>query len=91
MGNTLKLIQPVESTTGIIKEMDITLDPERNHVNIVHRLRNSNLWTIETSAWAITAHAAGSMAILPQEPYIDPEEDLLPARPVVLWNYTHDE
>lgn len=87
-GNTLKLIQPVETTTGIIKEIDITLDPVRNHVNIVHRLRNTNLWTIETSVWAITAHPAGSTAILPQEPYIDPEKDLLPARPVVLWNYT---
>jgi hypothetical protein len=86
--NTLKLIQPVESTTGIIKEMDITLDQERNHVKIIHRLRNTNLWTIETSAWAITAHAAESVAILPQEPYIDPEKDLLPARPLVLWNYT---
>ena len=30
----------------------------------------------------------GAKAILPQEPYINPDEDLLPARPVVLWNYT---
>jgi hypothetical protein len=88
-GNTLKLTQIIESTTGIIKEMDITLDQERNHVNIIHRLINKNLWTIETSPWAITAHAAGSRAILPQEPYIDPAENLLPARPIVLWNYTH--
>jgi hypothetical protein len=26
---------------------------------------------------------------LPQEPYIDPADYLLPARPVVLWHYTH--
>jgi hypothetical protein len=88
-GNILKLSQIIESTTGIIKEMDITLDPDKNHVNIIHRLINKNLWTIETSPWAITAHAAGSRAILPQEPYIDPAENLLPARPLVLWNYTH--
>lgn len=87
-GTTLKLIQSVEETTGIIKEMEITLDSEKNHVNIVHRLINKNLWTIETSPWAITAHAAGSRAIIPQEPYIDPAENLLPARPIVLWNYT---
>jgi hypothetical protein len=87
-GTTLKLIQNIEETTGIIKEMDITLDSEKNHVNIVHRLINKNLWAIETSAWAITAHAAGSRVILPQEPYIDPAENLLPARPLVLWNYT---
>jgi hypothetical protein len=88
-GKTLKLTQAVESTTGISKEMDITLDPHRNHVEVLHRLINKNLWTIETSPWAITAHAAGGSAILPQEPYIDPAEYLLPARPVVLWYYTH--
>src|SRR5450759_1550254 len=87
-GKTLMLSQTIESTTGIIKEIDITLDPERNHVNILHRLINKNLWTIETALWAITAHAAGGRAILPQEPYINPEDNLLPARPVVLWNYT---
>jgi hypothetical protein len=87
-GTTLKVIQPIEETTGIIKEMEITLDREKNHVNIVHRLINKNLWAIETAPWAITAHAAGSRAIIPQEPYIDPAEDLLPARPLVLWNYT---
>jgi hypothetical protein len=87
-GKTLKLRQNVEITTGIIKEIDITLDSDKNHVNILHRLINKNLWAIETSPWAITAHAGGGKAILPQEPYIDPVEDLLPARPVVLWNYT---
>jgi hypothetical protein len=87
-GKTLKLRQSVESTTGIIKEMDISLDTERNHVNIIHRLINKNLWAIETSPWAITAHAGGGRAILPQENYIDPGEYLLPARPVVLWYYT---
>jgi hypothetical protein len=88
-GKMLKLIQPLESTTGIIKEMEITLDPVSNHVEILHRLINKNLWTVETSLWAITAHAPGGKAILPQEPYIDPADYLLPARPIVLWHYTN--
>jgi hypothetical protein len=87
-GETLKLTQAVETTTGIIKEMDITVDPHSNNVKVLHRLINTNLWTIETSPWAITAHAGGGRAILPQENYIDPAEYLLPARPVVLWYYT---
>jgi hypothetical protein len=86
--NVLKLVQCVEATTGIVKEMDIALDQETNYVRITHRLVNTTQWTIETAAWAITAHAAGSLAILPQEPYVDPELDLLPARPIVLWKYT---
>jgi len=88
-GKTLKLAQSVESTTGIAKEMDITLDSGKNHITVIHRLVNKNFWAIETSPWAITAHAAGGRAILPQEPYVDPVEYLLPARPVVLWYYTH--
>jgi hypothetical protein len=87
-GRTLKLCQDVESTTGIIKELEITMDSESDHVKVLHRLINNNFWTIETSPWAITAHAPGGIAILPQEPYMDPERNLLPARPVVLWNYT---
>jgi hypothetical protein len=87
-GQVLSVIQPVESTTGIIKGLDISLHPEHNHVRILHRLTNSTPWTIETAPWAITAHAPGSQVILPQEPYIDPAVNLLPARPLVLWNYT---
>src|ERR1035437_2831795 len=48
---TLKLSQAVESTTGIIKEMEITLAQESNNVKVLHRLINTNLWTIETAAW----------------------------------------
>jgi hypothetical protein len=88
-GKTLTLTQDVETTTGIIKELEITLEPDRNHVMVLHRLINKNLWTIQSSPWAITAHAAGGRTILPQEPYIDPAEYLLPARPLVLWYYTH--
>ena len=88
-GKTLILSQDIEITTGIIKEMEITLHPEKNQVTVLHRLINKNLWPIETSPWAITAHAAGGRAILPQEPYIDPADCLLPSRPVVLWYYTH--
>jgi len=88
-GKTLILTQDVETTTGIIKELEITMDPDSNHVMVVHRLINKNLWPIQTSPWAITAYAAGGRAILPQEPYIDPAKYLLPARPLVLWYYTH--
>ena len=87
-GTTLKVTQPVEKSTGIIKEMEIILDKDRNNVTVLHRLVNTNLWAIETSVWPVTAHAAGGRAVVPQEPYIDPAEYLLPARPVVLWYYT---
>ena len=42
-GKTLKLVQPIETTTGIVKEMEITLNPNENHVTVLHRLTNKNL------------------------------------------------
>lgn len=90
-GKTLQLIQETERITGIRKEMEITLEHSRNHMTILHRLINNNLWDIELSAWAITAFAAGGRAILPQEPYVDPVLNLLPSRPLVLWHYTQME
>jgi len=87
-GKMLKLMQDKENTTGISKEIEITMDPGRDQIRILHRLVNHNLWDIEISAWAITALAPGGKAVLPHEPYIDPALHLLPSRPVVLWHYT---
>ena len=90
-GNTLHLIQETESTTGIRKEMQVTLDPDQNQVTILHQLTNNNLWDIELSAWSITAFAGGGRAVLPQEPFVDSSLNLLPSRPIVLWHYTQME
>lgn len=57
-------------------------------VHLEHRLINKNLWDIELAPWAITAFAPGGRAIIPQEPYIDPADCMLPSRPMVLWHYT---
>lgn len=88
-GKTLKLRQPLEKTTGIVKEIEITLDPNENRVLLVHRLINKNLWEIEVSPWCLTVMAPGGRAIFPQEPYRPHSEYVLPARPLVLWHYTN--
>ncbi|MBC8388198.1 MAG: hypothetical protein ISS14_04110 [Actinobacteria bacterium] len=85
---TLRLIQSIEATTGIQKEMEINLGSNNNNVRILHRLVNKNLWDIEIAPWALSVMAQGGMAIIPQEPYRSAEENLLPVRPLVLWSYT---
>jgi hypothetical protein len=87
-GKTLKLIQPIETTTGMVKELEITLDPKDNHVGVVHRLTNKGLWEVELAPWALSVMAAGGRAIFPQEPYRPHPEYVLPARPMVMWAYT---
>lgn len=85
---TIKLTQAKETTTGLVKEMEITLSPYINQVTVFHRLINQNLWEIELSPWGISALARGGRAIIPQEPYGEGDDYLLPTRPLALWQFT---
>lgn len=87
-GKSIKLTQSMEHTTGIVKEIEVTLDPNENHVTVVHRLTNKGSWDVELSPWSLTVMAADGRAIFPQEPFRPHPEYLLPARPLVLWGYT---
>lgn len=99
-GDTLRLLPDIETTNGIGKQIDITLDHNENHVRLIHKLTNYNPWTIELAPWSISQMAPGGETILPQEPYsphpaipdepgqeIDPKY-FLPVRSIALWSYT---
>ncbi len=88
-GNMLKLRQNVEASTGIEKQIDITLDDKEDRVNLIHRIINRNVWEVELAPWCLSVMAQGGRAILPQERFISHTEELLPARPLVLWHYTN--
>lgn len=85
---SLTVTAPKESTSGIRKEMQITLSPANNEVIVVHRLTNESPAAMQLSVWAISALAPGGCAIIPQEPYGEGNDYLLPARPLALWQYT---
>lgn len=87
-GRTLTLTQPVEGSTGIQKEIALTLDPARSRVTVEHRLTNRGLWPVPVSVWCLSVMAPGGRGIFPQEVYKPHAEALLPARPLVLWHYT---
>ena len=87
-GGTLFLAQEVEPTTGIEKQLEISLDANKNHVRILHRMANRNAWAIEAAPWALSVMTTRGVAILPQEEYRPHPQYLLPARPLVLWHYT---
>ena len=86
-GHSLKLTQSADAA-GLIKEIEIVLDPERSRVSLLHRLTNRNQASVELGPWAVTVMAAGGRAILPHEPYRPHSESLLPVRSVALWSYT---
>ncbi len=88
ISNGIVLKQQKEETSGIFKEMEITLSAEKNEVKILHRVKNGNENEVELSIWPITMLATGGTAIVPQEPFGEGDEFLLPARPIALWPYT---
>lgn len=87
-GETLVLSSPVESTTGIGKTMRVTLAPSGSAVTVEHTLTNHNVWAVTLSVWALSIVASGGKVVLPQEPFVSHGDELLPARPLVLWKFT---
>src|SRR6185369_12034377 len=67
---------------------EIVIHFEDGRVRLDHRLYNENLWAIEVSPWCLSVMAAGGRAIVPQEPFVPHESSFVPARPLVLWQFT---
>lgn len=88
-GDFIRVRQPVQQATGISKELDIALAPDRPAVNVVHRLFNHNLWSIEMAPWALSAMRAGGTCFLPLPGRRAPVPGELPAiSTITLWQYS---
>lgn len=87
-GDLVRLVQPTETTTGIQKEIDIRLSPGEAHVEVTHRLHNTNLWAVELAPWALSVMAPGGTAVIPLPPRRSHQESLLPTSTIALWAYT---
>ena len=85
---TLTITGQKEDATGVVKELEISMSPDRNQVAVLHRLQNQNTSDVKLSPWALSVLAPGGRAIIPQEPYGEGNDYLLPARTIALWPYT---
>jgi hypothetical protein len=86
-GETL-LVGVQEAATGMTREMRITLAADGTGVKVEHRLTNTGVWDVTLAPWGLSIVANGGRAVLPQEPFVSHDDDLTPARPVVLWKFT---
>jgi hypothetical protein len=86
--SAVKLTPPLETGTNLQKEMTVTLAPSGTEVSVLHTITNKGIWPIELACWALTIMNGGGTTIFPQEPFMPHGQVLLPARPMVLWNYT---
>jgi hypothetical protein len=82
-GNTLQLIQPVDTWSGVIKEVEITLSGE--NVKVTHRAVNKKPNTEKLALWAISVMAPGGFEIVPLK---GPDTGWLHNRQISLWPYT---
>jgi hypothetical protein len=99
-GDTVTLTPDLETTTGFQKQIDVTLDPDSNHVKVVHKITNHTPMIVETASWAITVCRGDGESILPQEDYqphpgipdfpgqrLD-QRYFAPVRGLSLWSFT---
>ena len=87
--NGIRLMRGVEEHTNIEKEMLVQLDPNSTRVTVTMTLTNRGLWPVELAPWGLTIMNGGGTTIFPNEPYINHNDAMLPARPLVLWHYTN--
>jgi len=81
--------QKPEPTTGLQKQIEVILSPDKPEVQVKHKLINHNLWAVETAPWALSVMAPGGTAILPLPPRGTHPECLLPTSILCIWPYTN--
>jgi hypothetical protein len=84
----LTATQPVEKETGLQKQIVVKMAPTGSNVELIHRIRNTNLWAVEYATWALTVMAQGGTGITGFPPRGKHPEVLPPTNPLVMWAYT---
>jgi len=87
-GSVVTATQPVEKETNIQKQLIIKLDATGTGVEVVHRLINKNLFSLNIAAWALSMMAPGGTGITGFPPRGTHDEYLEPTNPLVMWAYT---
>jgi len=81
--------QKPEPTTGIQKQIKVSLSKTKAEVQLTHTLINHNLWAVELAPWALTVMAQGGVAVLPLPPRGPHPEFMLPTSSLSIWPYTN--
>jgi hypothetical protein len=84
--------EETEAGTGIRKQIEIQLAPDKPSVTLTHTLTNDGLWDVELAPWAISQFRLGGTVILPMPVGNTDSAGLLHNRQFALWPYAriHD-
>jgi hypothetical protein len=83
----VRVTQPVEPTTGMVKEVDFYMSEDALHVKLVHRMTNTGMWAVTLAPWALSVMAGGTM-VAPLPPRGTHPAALLPVNTFTAWAYT---
>ena len=86
--NGVLLEAPTEQGTGIRKQIEIHLAPDKPSITLMHTLINDGAWAVELAPWAITQFRLGGTVILPMPTRNVDDAGLLANRQLSLWPYT---
>jgi hypothetical protein len=69
-------------------QKEIQIRAQGDALVLEHRLYNRGVYPMELAPWTLTVMAPGGVCLFPQPSFVPHSEKVLPARPIVLWNYT---
>jgi hypothetical protein len=83
----VRLMGRLETTTGLVRAIEIRLDPASPSLTVRHELRNHGREGLVLAPWAITQLPLGGRVVLPQA-LPRAGHRVRPSRNLVLWPYT---
>jgi len=86
--NGIRVRQDAGPITRIVKQMDITLDPGKNRITVVHTLSNHDTKPVACAPWALSVMGLNGQAIIPLPEKISHTTRLLPNQHWSIWGYT---
>jgi hypothetical protein len=69
-------------------QKEIAIKVGQHQLWLRHRLWNRGVYAVTLAPWALTVMDPGGICVWPQHPYVAHVDQVLPARPIVLWTYT---
>jgi Domain of unknown function (DUF4380) len=83
----LKLVAPIEGSTGLQKTVTVTLEAKGTRVTVDHQITNRSKRPVTLTVWPITVMPANGTALIPNEPQTSHADSRLPVRNIALWGY----
>ncbi|MBK9170967.1 MAG: hypothetical protein IPM24_26405 [Bryobacterales bacterium] len=79
---------PLEQKAGLRKQVEIRLAPSGTRVEVIHRVTNHNVWTVELAPWVLTVMAQSGVGVFGLPPRGTHPEVLAPTNPLIIWAFT---